>query len=64
MSSGAGSLTLQSNPDNPGRQKFGTYSASKTALNAITLALSIDLEDTNIKAKLDPVTGQVDLSLR
>lgn len=49
ISSGAGSLTIQANPDNPGRQKFGTYSASKTALNAVTLALSIDLESTNIK---------------
>ncbi|WP_172298856.1 SDR family oxidoreductase [Pseudoruegeria sp. HB172150] len=49
VSSGAGSLTLHSRPDNPSRDKFGTYSASKTALNAVTLAFAIDLEDTNIR---------------
>lgn len=49
VSSGAGSLTSNANPDNPGRAKFGIYSASKTALNAVTLALAIELEQENIK---------------
>lgn len=49
VSSGSGSLGLHTQPDNPSRQKFGVYSTSKTALNAVTLALSINLEKTNIK---------------
>jgi NAD(P)-dependent dehydrogenase (short-subunit alcohol dehydrogenase family) len=50
VSSGMGSLTLNSDPGFPFRSGFGAvYAASKTALNAITLALSIDLESTNIK---------------
>lgn len=49
VSSGAGSLTLHTRPDNPSRQKFGAYSASKTALNAVTLAFAIELEATGIK---------------
>lgn len=49
VSSGIASLTLNSNPDFPFRKGFGAvYGASKTALNAITLALAIDLESTNI----------------
>jgi len=50
VSSGAGSLTANSNPAHPHRAMFGaTYSPSKTALNAITLAFAIELEATNIK---------------
>lgn len=49
VSSGAGSLTLHSDPDNPSRAKFGAYSASKTALNGITMGLAIDLEPMGIK---------------
>ena len=50
VSSGAGSLTQNSNPAHPHRAMFGaTYSPSKTALNAITLAFAIELESTNIK---------------
>jgi NAD(P)-dependent dehydrogenase (short-subunit alcohol dehydrogenase family) len=49
VSSGLGSLTLNSDPSFPFRKGFGAmYGASKTALNAITLALAIDLEGTNI----------------
>jgi NAD(P)-dependent dehydrogenase (short-subunit alcohol dehydrogenase family) len=48
VSSGSGSLTLHADPTNPARAVFGTYSASKTALNAVTLALSIDLEKSGI----------------
>lgn len=47
-SSGA-SLTLNSNPDNPHRKMFGTYSVSKTAAHAVMLALALALEGTRIK---------------
>ena len=50
VSSGVGSLTINSDPEFPYRSAFGVgYGASKTALNAITLAFSIELESTNIK---------------
>lgn len=52
VSSAAGSLTLNSDPDFPYRPYFGaTYPASKTALNAITLALAVELERTHIKVR-------------
>jgi NAD(P)-dependent dehydrogenase (short-subunit alcohol dehydrogenase family) len=52
VSSAAGSLTLNSDPAFPYRPYFGaTYPASKTTLNAITLALAIELEDTIIKVR-------------
>jgi len=44
-----GSLTLNADPAYPYRAVFGIYSASKTALNAITLALAMELESTRIK---------------
>lgn len=49
VSSSAGSLTLSSDPANNLHAMFGVYSASKTALNAITLAFASDLESTDIK---------------
>ena len=50
VSSGVGSLTLNSDPTHPFRAIFGpTYSASKTALNAMTLAMAIELESEGIK---------------
>ncbi len=50
VSSGAGSLASNSDPANSMRSIFGpTYAASKTALNAITLAMAIELEGTGIK---------------
>jgi NAD(P)-dependent dehydrogenase (short-subunit alcohol dehydrogenase family) len=50
VSSGAGSLTLNSDPKNPHGSIFGvSYSPSKTALNAITLALALELESSGIK---------------
>jgi NAD(P)-dependent dehydrogenase (short-subunit alcohol dehydrogenase family) len=50
VSSGAGSLTRNADPAFPYRQIFGPgYSASKTALNAMTLAMAIELEPTGIK---------------
>jgi NAD(P)-dependent dehydrogenase (short-subunit alcohol dehydrogenase family) len=50
VSSGAGSLTLHSDPAFPFRPGFSPlYHASKTALNAMTLAMAIELEPTGIK---------------
>jgi len=53
VSSGVGSLALNADPAGPYRKSFGpVYSASKTALNAITLAMMIELEGTGIKVNL------------
>ncbi len=50
VSSGAGSLALNADPAYPGRSIFGPgYSASKTALNAMTLSMAIELEPEGIK---------------
>jgi NAD(P)-dependent dehydrogenase (short-subunit alcohol dehydrogenase family) len=50
VSSGVGSLTRNSDPAFPYRSIFGpVYPASKTALNAITLAMAIELESAGIK---------------
>jgi len=49
ISSTGGSLTWNSDPTNPHRAMFGTYSSSKTALNAITLAFASALESAGIK---------------
>lgn len=50
VSSAAGSLTINSDPTFPYRWSFNpVYPASKTALNAITLAMAIELESTGIK---------------
>ena len=50
VSSGVGSLTANSDPAFPWRSIFGpVYPASKTALNAMTLAMAIELESTGIK---------------
>ena len=50
VSSVVGSLTANADPNHPFRRVFGaTYSPSKTALNAMTLAFAIELEDTKIK---------------
>ncbi|HEX8430282.1 MAG TPA: SDR family oxidoreductase [Longimicrobium sp.] len=49
VSSTVGSLTLNSDPNHPYRAAFGIYGASKTALNAVTLGLAIDLEQDGIK---------------
>jgi NAD(P)-dependent dehydrogenase (short-subunit alcohol dehydrogenase family) len=53
VSSGVGSLTTNADPDSTYRRNFGpVYPASKTALNAITLAMMIELESTGIKVNL------------
>jgi NAD(P)-dependent dehydrogenase (short-subunit alcohol dehydrogenase family) len=50
VSSGVGSLTRNADLASPWRSTFGpVYPASKTALNAITLATAIELESTGIK---------------
>jgi NAD(P)-dependent dehydrogenase (short-subunit alcohol dehydrogenase family) len=50
VSSGLGSLTMNSDPAFPYRRLFGpVYPASKTALNAMTLAMAIELEPVGIK---------------
>src|ERR1700758_550222 len=50
VSSGVGSLTQNADPAHPWRSIFGpVYPASKTALNAMTLAMAIELESTGIK---------------
>lgn len=50
VSSGVGSLTWNANPAFPHRSIFGpVYPASKTALNALTLAMAIELEPEGIR---------------
>jgi NAD(P)-dependent dehydrogenase (short-subunit alcohol dehydrogenase family) len=50
VSSTAGSMTLNADPCHPSRALFGpSYSGSKAALNAVTLAFAIELESTSIK---------------
>jgi len=53
VSSGAGSLTTNADPAFPYHKFFGPiYPASKTALNAVTLAMMVELESTAIKVNL------------
>ena len=53
VSSRVGSLSENSNPDIPYHKVFGpVYSASKAALNAMTLAIMVELESTGIKVNL------------
>jgi NAD(P)-dependent dehydrogenase (short-subunit alcohol dehydrogenase family) len=50
VSSGVGSLAMNADPAFPYRHIFGPgYSASKTAVNAMTLAMAIELEPIGIK---------------
>ena len=49
VASAGGSLTVNSDPTNPRRAMFGTYSSSKVALNAITVAFAAELESAGIK---------------
>ena len=49
VASSGGSLTLNSDPTNRHRAMFGTYSASKAAANAITVAFAAELESAGIK---------------
>lgn len=50
VSSSVGSLTRTADPTNPYRGVVGgSYTPSKTALNAVTLAFAVELESTRIK---------------
>src|SRR6201996_5311657 len=50
VSSGVGSLTRNADPAFPYRSIFGpVYPSSKTALNALTVAIAIELENEGIK---------------
>ena len=53
VSSGVGSLTMNADPSTPYHKIFGPgYAASKAALNAMTLAMMVELEGTGIKINL------------
>ncbi len=53
VSSGVGSLARNADPTNPYHAYYGVvYPASKTALNAVTLAMMVELEATKIKINL------------
>ena len=53
VSSGVGSLTTNADPGYPYHAMFGPiYPASKAALNAMTLAMMVELESTDIKINL------------
>jgi NAD(P)-dependent dehydrogenase (short-subunit alcohol dehydrogenase family) len=53
VSSGVGSLAVNADPSYPYHAMYGPiYPASKTALNGVTLAIMIELEDTDIKVNL------------
>jgi NAD(P)-dependent dehydrogenase (short-subunit alcohol dehydrogenase family) len=64
VSSGVGSLTMNSDPGYPHRSIFGpVYPASKTALNAMTVAMAIELESTGIKVNaVSPVFTKTNLN--
>jgi NAD(P)-dependent dehydrogenase (short-subunit alcohol dehydrogenase family) len=50
VSSGVGSLTRTMDPSNSYRRMFTPgYSASKAAMNAMTVAMAIELEGTNVR---------------
>lgn len=53
VSSGVGSLSMNADPTFPYHKMYSAvYPASKAALNAITLAMMVELEDTPIKINL------------
>lgn len=53
VSSAVGSLAVNADPAGPYHASFGpVYPASKTALNAMTLAMMVELESTKIKINL------------
>ena len=52
VSSGVGSLSTNADPASAYRKTFGpVYPASKAALNAMTLAMMIELESTKVKVR-------------
>ena len=49
VSSSLGSLARTADPSNPARLAYGIYSATKTALNMLTVKLALELDGTPIK---------------
>jgi NAD(P)-dependent dehydrogenase (short-subunit alcohol dehydrogenase family) len=49
VASSGGSMTLNADPANPHRAMYGTYSVSKSAVHAVTLAFAASLESEGIK---------------
>jgi NAD(P)-dependent dehydrogenase (short-subunit alcohol dehydrogenase family) len=63
VASGGGSLAWNSDPNNPHRYMFGNYSASKVAVNAVTLGFAFSLEAEGIKVNsADPGFTATDLN--
>ncbi|WP_375514939.1 SDR family oxidoreductase [uncultured Nostoc sp.] len=64
LSSGLGSLTLNSDPNSEfADSKYLAYNSSKTAVNAITVLLAADLKDTPIKVNAaDPGFTATDIN--
>ena len=55
VGSGGGSLAANADPSNPHRRMFGVYSASKTAMHAVSLAFATALEPEGIAVNtVDP----------
>lgn len=53
VGSGVGSLSMNADPSGPYHKMYGPiYAASKTGLSAMTLAMMVELEDTNIKVNI------------
>ena len=52
VGSSGGSMTWNSDPDNPHRKMFGAYSTSKAAVHAAALAFAFALEDEGIKVNI------------
>ena len=65
VSSGVGSLTANADPAHPYHANFGPiYPASKAALNAMTLAMMVELESTDIKVNIvSPAFTKTNLNL-
>jgi len=65
VSSGVGSLTANTDPAHPYHANFGPiYPASKAALNAMTLAMMVELESTDIKVNIvSPAFTKTNLNL-
>ncbi len=53
VSSGVGSLAANADPGSPNHKSFGpVYPASKAAMNAMSLAMMVELENTTIKVRI------------
>jgi NAD(P)-dependent dehydrogenase (short-subunit alcohol dehydrogenase family) len=53
VGSGVGSLSMNADPAYPYHKMYGPiYAASKTGLNAMSLAMMVELEDTDVKVNI------------